>query len=417
MNKFRKTIFWLSRREYSGLALLVILTLVMHFSTITNPDRLVFDEKYYIPDGIAYIMEGDGTVRIEHPPLGKLFIVAGMVLFGENEFGWRFFSVIAGTICIVLFYLICRRLGLSSKVSFLATFLLSFENMTFIQASVGMLDVFSLTFMLLSFWLYLRGQYFASGISIGLGALAKLSGALALPIIMVHWLFANRLHAKRFLFSMMAAPVSFIVLMPLFDYIIWRKFLNPFSQIDQMVDASREYTFNSASSPDMLSRAWDWIFRPEILTFWDDPNYVSMISPTLWALIIPVIGYLSYRSWRNKGSIAIFALSWFACSYFFWVAVSLFTDRISYIYYFYPIIGSVCIGLAVGIEDLGLASRISGSRGIKIFGRIVIPLFLLAHLIAFAILVPVPYWWKVPACIVVYIFARKMMQTGALRNG
>ena len=42
--------------------------------------------------------------------------------------------------------------------SFLATFLLSLENLSFVQASIAMLDVYSLAFMLLPFWLYLKGR-------------------------------------------------------------------------------------------------------------------------------------------------------------------------------------------------------------------------------------------------------------------
>jgi len=353
-------------------------------------------------------MEGDGTVRIEQPPLGKLFIIAGMELFGENAFGWRFFSVTFGTINIVLFYLICRQLALSKGMCFLATFLLTFENMTFIQSSVGMLDVFSLTFMLLSFWLYLRGNYLSSGVSIALGALCKITGAFAIPVILLHWLFTRRTRIRKFAASILIAPAAFLMLRPIFDYFIWHEFRNPITETDTMLTAASKYTFAEASSPEMLSRSWDWIINPEILTYFEDPNYLAMISPSLWALIIPVVCYLVFSAVKGNGT-AKFALAWFVGTYFVWVAMNLITDRISYIYYFYFSTGAICIGLALVLSELRNIAERSNLGTVKLVGRIAIPGYLLIHLIAFVMLIPVSYWWKVPICVITYVIARYTM--------
>ncbi|MFC2006505.1 phospholipid carrier-dependent glycosyltransferase [Chloroflexota bacterium] len=223
--------------QYIGLCLIVLLTLVMHFSIIMQLDKPAFDEKFYVTDA-RYILDGKVTERIEHPPLGKLLIVSGMFLFGDNPLGWRFFSVVFGAICIVFFYLICHQLGMSPKASFLATSLLAFENLSFIQAGVAMLDVYSLAFMLVSFYLYLKGRYLASGISVGLSALTKLNGVLALPVILLHWLFTGSAHPRRFLATMLSVPASFLLLMPLFDLAICHRFINPVVQIEKMLDVT-----------------------------------------------------------------------------------------------------------------------------------------------------------------------------------
>jgi len=115
----KQLLYRLSKWEYFGLCLLVLVILTMHFSTIMQPDVVVFDEKFYVDDANS-ILQGDDTLRPEHPPLGKLFIVFGMLLFGDNPLGWRFFSVLLGTVCIVLLYLICRRLELPKGALFLA---------------------------------------------------------------------------------------------------------------------------------------------------------------------------------------------------------------------------------------------------------------------------------------------------------
>jgi len=395
--------------EYTGLCLLVLVTLALHFSTIMQPNEPVFDEQYYVTDA-RYILQGEGTWHIEHPPLGKLFIAFGMFLFGDNPFGWRFFSVLFGAICIVLFYLICRQLTMSKESSFFATFLLSLENLSFVQASVAMLDVYSLAFMLLSFWLYLKGRYLLSGVSVGLSALAKLNGALALPVILLHWFFTNRQRPKKFLSSMLSAPASFLLLMPLFDFAIWHKFLNPIEQIETMLRVSGMSTFAQYPS-EMLSRPWDWIIRPEIITYWVDPHYIGMISPSIWALIIPVVFYIIFRAIKGS-SAAIFGLSWFTTTYLIWIPVSLITDRISYIYYFYPTVGAISIGLALGLSQLSDIGRTGQTGRLSMVAKLAIPVYLLLHLTAFVILAPVPYWWKVPVGVALYVYARRFLGTG-----
>ncbi|HEY93256.1 MAG TPA: phospholipid carrier-dependent glycosyltransferase [Dehalococcoidia bacterium] len=402
----------LGRWEYTGLCLLVLLTLVMQFSTIMQPNEPVFDEQYYITDA-RHILQGEGTARTEHPPLGKLFVTFGMFLFGDNPFGWRFFSVLFGAVCIVLFYLICRRLAMSKESSLLAAFLLSLENLCFIQASVAMLDVYSLAFMLGSFWLYLKGRYLLSGISVGLSVLAKLSGALALPVILLHWFFTNRARPRKFLSSMLLAPASFFLLMPLLNLIIWRNAswhpsFNPIEQTQTMLRISSMSTFAQYPS-EMLSRPWDWILQPKILTYWVDPHYVAMISPSIWALIIPVVLYITFRAIKGN-SVALFSLLWFASTYLIWIPVSLITDRISYIFYFYPTIGAICIGLALGLSQLCDIGRTGQMGRLRRVARLAIPGFLLLHLAAFIILTPVSYWWKLPACVALYILARLFLK-------
>jgi len=409
--------------EYSGLSILLVVTAILHFLIINNPRDFIFDEIHYVPDAIAYIMHGNGTVRIEHPPLAKLFITLGMEIFGENStFGWRFFSVVFGTISVALFYLICRQLFSSRNLCFLAAFLFAFENMSFTQASVAMLDIFSLTFMLLSFWLYLRGNFFASGVSIGLAALCKITGAFAIPIILLYWIFTRAKSLKRSLLTIVVAVASFLALRPLFDYCIWHEFLNPIGQTIDMLSKSGEYTF-AQSTPlqlETLSRSWDWIIHPTTLTYYEHPHYISMVSYSLWALIIPVVGYMIWRTVRRSNA-ARFALIWFIVTYFFWVFLNLLTDRITYNFYFYFSIGALCIGIALMLSEIRSVAERSDRHIVRLLGQTVIPAYLLAHLVSFAILIPVSYWWKVPVCLLMYAFARYIMDNdtrlGDVDNG
>jgi len=389
----KQLLYRLGKWEYSGLCLLVIVILAMHFSTIMQPAELVFDEQYYVADASS-ILQGDGTLRPEHPPLSKLFIVLGMFLFGDNPLGWRFFSVLAGASCIVLFYLICRRLDLPKMTSFLAASLLALDNLSFVQASVAMLDVYSLTFMLLSFWLYLRGQYLFSGVSVALSALAKLTGALALPVILLHWLLTKRVRPIQFVASILVAYASFFLLMPLFDFVVFRQLINPVGRIYTMLSLGSSLTFTTAAHG-AASRPWDWVLRPELMYYWYEPHYIGAISFTIWALIIPVVLYMSFRA--VKGSTAgLFGVSWFASTYLLWIPLSILTDRISFVYYFYPTVGAICIGLGVGLSQLLAIWKTRETGKLRWVAVLAVAGYLLLHVVVFVILSPVFDWQVMP---------------------
>ena len=413
MEKIRLLMPKLARWEYTPLCLLVLIVLILHFSVITLPNASIFDESYYVPAARS-IIEGSGTDIIEHPPLGQLFIVTGISIFGDGPLGWRFFSVIFGAVSIVLLYLICRQLKMSRNTSFLAALIFSIENMCFILGGIAMLDVFCLTFMLATFWAYLKGWHIRAGLFIGLAALAKLIGVLALVAILLHWLFVNRDNKRQIFTIVSVSAASFLLLMPLLDLAIWHKLVNPFERIKVMLEYSRHVTFALyAQSPEGTepTRPWEWLIRLDSmhsLSFdaikreWYVLYYLA-ISPSVWALIIPSMLFMLYKAIKRNGT-AIFVILWFVSTYLIWIPASLITDRISYVFYFYPTIGAVCIGIALGIVRLATIEPKTGI--LKIGTRLIVPLYILAHLIVFIAFLPGNIWLEVPCVIVLYFIAR-----------
>jgi len=394
--EIKRSLYRAYRWQYIWLCLLVVVTLVMHFIIIANPPELILDEQHYVNDA-RNIIENHETLREEHPPLAKLFIVTGIKLFGDNPWGWRFFSVIFGTATIVLFYFLCRRLNMSRNAASLATFLLALENMTFVQASVAMLDVYCLTLMLASFLLYTSRQYIASGVAVGLSALAKLNGALALPVMFIHWLFRRQGRSWWFALTVVLAPIAFVGLMALFDLAIVQNFsalVDPISRIKTMLSLSSSLTFATADHPS-LSRPWEWLLAYKPMGYWYSPHYMAAISPSVWALVIPTFSYMVYKAVRGSQA-GLFGVAWFAGTYLVWIPISLITDRASYVYYFYPTIGAVCLGLGLGLSQLLDIYRERRPGKLK---RTILALFIfyiLAHLASFVILSPLfPIYWPI----------------------
>jgi len=376
------------RWEYFWLLVLVLSTLAMHFAIITNPGELVFDESHYVKDA-RNIIENHATERTEHPPLAKLFIVAGIKIFGDNPWGWRFFSVVFGTITIILFYVLCRRLQMSRTAASIATYLLALENMTFVQASVAMLDVYCLTLMMAAFLLYACRRYINTGIAIGLSALAKLTGVLAGPAVFLHLIFTRQGRSRWFFLTMLFTIFSFFALMMVFDLAISQDFSNisnPFLRTKSMTELSGSLTFSSVNHT-AVSRPWDWVITYQPMAYWWAPHYSGAISFTIWALIIPAFGYMIYRAVKGSDA-ALFGLCWFAGCYLLWIPVSLITNRVSFVFYFYPAIGAICLGAGLGLSQLLdiFYQRRSGKLKWTVLSIVILVLFL--HLASFIILSP-----------------------------
>lgn len=383
----------LARWEYTWICLLVLVTLVLHFLIIANPAEPVFDEQYYIGDARA-ILSGDGELRAEHPPLGGLLVTFGMLMFGDNPFGWRTLAIVFGTISVLFLYLICRRLNLSRQASFLAAFLLALENQSFIQASVAMLDVYSITLMLAAFWLYLRGNYVFSGVAIWLSTLAKLSGALALPVIALHWLITRRDRRVKFIGSMTLAPLLFIASIPFLDFAIIGRLADPIARIKTILTMSGSVTRSYATHP-YATRPWEWLIRPGIMPYWYDPHYTAAISFTIWASIIPIVIYMVYRA-RKGDSAGWFVISWFAGTYLVWIPLALIIDRITYVYYFYPTVGAIAIGTGLVLSQLIDFWKKRKTGRLRWLALSFVPLYLLVHVAIFATLSPLTRWWTFP---------------------
>jgi predicted membrane-bound dolichyl-phosphate-mannose-protein mannosyltransferase len=371
--------------EYFWLCVIVIATLIMHFSIVTNPNSLILDEQHYVKDARS-IVSTHVDQRPEHPPLAKLFIVAGIDIFGDNPFGWRVPSVIFGTIGIILFFFICRRLKMSPRATNLATFLFGLETMNFLHASIAMLDVFFVTLTLAFFLLYLYREYLLSGVFIGLAALAKLYAALGTPALFLHWIFSKTKPSKWFIATVIAAPLSFVVFMPLFDFALTHQFHSPLVRIKDMLSLSSSLMFSNVSHP-ALSRPWSWLLNFQPMAYWYNPRYTAAISPSIWGLIIPIVLFLIYRAVKRNEA-GLFGFAWFLGTYLLWIPISIATNRVSFIFYFYPSVGALCLGLGMGLNE-AIESVSSKRKRVKWPVLAGVTVILLLHIASFVIITPV----------------------------
>lgn len=77
-----------------------------------------------------------------HPPLGKIFIACGVLMFGMNPFGWRFMGTLFGVFMVPIIYLFAKRFFNKEWISIVTTLLFAFDFMHFVQTRIATIDVF-----------------------------------------------------------------------------------------------------------------------------------------------------------------------------------------------------------------------------------------------------------------------------------
>lgn len=337
-----------------------------------------------------------GTGEASHAGGAKIFV------FTDNAFGWRFFSVVFGTLGIVIFYYICRRLKFSLRTTLIATFLFAFENMTFLHAGLALLDIYMVTFMLVAVLLYLDERYLLSGVFVALSAQCKLAGVLIIFALILHFLIYRRDKWVPFLSSLLLSGFCLVLFTFVFDSLINGGIINPVDRINSMLNGTAANTFTDPKLS-ISSYPWTWIYPQFVQVYYNssnvpfivysyDPQYISFISSTIQIFIVPTIGYMVYKALKGSQAAGL-VLLWFLVTYVIWIPLILATNRVTFVFYFLPATPAVIIGIAMAISDilnwLKAKRERAGrtSNGVKAWYG-VLGLYLLIHLAIFVVFNP-----------------------------
>ena len=93
-------------------------------------------------------LHGMAPYENTHPPLGKVFIMLGISIFGMNPFGWRIVGTLFGIAMLPLMFALAKRVTKSSKWAGLATFLFAVDGMHFVQTRIATIDVYGVFFIM-----------------------------------------------------------------------------------------------------------------------------------------------------------------------------------------------------------------------------------------------------------------------------
>lgn len=198
---------------------------------------MYFDEIYHARtarEHINFVEPYENT----HPPLGKLIISAGILLFGMNPFGWRIAGMVFGALMVPLMYLFGKRLFKSTPLAFAAAFFMAFDFMHFSQTRIATIDTFVVFFIILMYYFMYRyyeldlaktslGKSLVplafSGLFMGLGIASKWTGiyaGLGLAVLLFISLYKRQAKTKDagFTIKTLAWCLLFFVAVPIAIY-------------------------------------------------------------------------------------------------------------------------------------------------------------------------------------------------------
>jgi dolichyl-phosphate-mannose-protein mannosyltransferase len=103
---------------------------------LTTPYKIIFDEVYYVPAAKQMLEPGIANPILNpmHPPLAKQLMALSIRTFGDVPLGWRYPSVVFGSLAIVAMYL-CGLALFAAQGPAIATALLAFFNQVGLRVS------------------------------------------------------------------------------------------------------------------------------------------------------------------------------------------------------------------------------------------------------------------------------------------
>jgi dolichyl-phosphate-mannose-protein mannosyltransferase len=349
-----------------------IIFVLAHFAMligVTTPEKFYFDEVHYVPAARQMLepVMPQPMLNPMHPPLAKQIIALSIRSFGDGPLGWRYPSVLFGSLAIVAVYLGGLALFSAQGPAIAASLLAFFNQMLFVQSRIAMLDIFALAFSLLAIAAFIHGFrrtrphiWFAlAGCGFGLSIACKWSGLFTLAVcivivavirLMQSWRtqFADgrpddwyrpdlwpdfRLHHFAACFVLIPALVYLATFVPLYGL-----------SVPKLLEAQRRIfsdntTTAIAGHPYMSSwPSWPLLVRPVWYLF--DKIGTDRISAVvflgnpliLWPALVAVVVCL--RDWivtRREDAFLVLAF------YFGpWLAWALLPRTLGFIYYYLP---------------------------------------------------------------------------------
>lgn len=293
----RLSAFWLHLKKNPWLlaTLIVIAVFVfLRFWRLSYPAETVFDEVYF-PKMASQYLAHESFFDI-HPPLGKLIIAVGEVLFGgaaigsfhlpwgNVQVGWRIMSLLAGIALLPAAYWTMIQIFNDKRAGVLAALLLSIDGLMIVYSRTGLMDIFIQLFGVLSLgfcWRFINQRregnqawtsLLTTGFFAGLAVAVKWIGIGFLPLVALAT-FIGLFTAKKRQFDFNDFFVWFcaFVVIPAILYIVpfaanWQTdFWHQFALWHQQ---SWDYNVHLNATHPYASKWWSWPFMIRPIWFY-----------------------------------------------------------------------------------------------------------------------------------------------------
>ncbi len=351
--------------------------------TISQLNSMYFDEIYHGRTGYE-MLHKMSVYETTHPPLGKVFIMLGIAVFGMNGFGWRVAGALFGAAMVPLFYLLGRRLTRRPWLALAGAALFGLDFMRFTQSRIATIDVYVTFFILLGAYGMLwyaqtvlqKGVRAAilpmalSGLAFGLGCASKWTGIYAGAglAVVYFWVLYARWRQQQPGFGREAAlavggGVVFFVALPLALYLasylpyLWRD--PSFGLADWWQCQVSMYRYHSqlVATHSFESRWYTWPLMLRPVWYYmggglPEGTYASIAvlgNPVVWWGGLAALMAVGRRILCGKGSRSgAFVCVMFLAQLLPWVLVT----RCTFLYHCFPSLGFTLLALLLWLARL-----------------------------------------------------------------
>lgn len=360
----------------------------------TFMDGTYFDEIYHARTAYEHLHRMT-PYENTHPPLGKLAISLGILLFGMNPFGWRIVGTLVGIAMVPLMHAFGKRLFKRTDLAFMASFLMTFDFMHFAQTRIATIDVYGVFFIVLMY--YFMHRYvslnfyreplcrtlvplFWSGLFFGIGAASKwivLYGGAGLSFLFFASLYeryreygaAKRLLAgavqggergerlerivrtfvPNALWTVLWCGLFFVVI----PAVIYSASFLPYMtvpgahiSIGNLVKYQKDmfdYHSKLVATHGFASPWWEWPFMIKPIWYYTGQallpegkvsSIVSMGNPAVWWIGTLAVVAALFMAWKRRERGMLVPLVAFFSQYLPWMLVT----RLTFIYHFFAMV-------------------------------------------------------------------------------
>lgn len=356
-----------------------LLIAILFFATLlrtvnlSHPQAYIFDEVYHAftakeylhnhieawewwttpPPGVAY--------EWTHPPVAKYGMVAGMLLFGENEFGYRLGSAVMGIISILGIYLLTSNLFKNKQIALLASLLVSIEGTHLVQSRIAMNDTYMLAFFVWSLYAAIKSRWKASALLYGLALGSKWSALYGVVPLSFIYIYQELLPLRSIRYTLYSILYALRILtITLITYILtFAPFILGGHTWAQWWELHRQmwyYHTHLVATHGYQSTPLQWIVGARPVWYWVEYGqgimsniYVHANPLILWLGLVALI--LQLKKVFQFPYTIIYTL------YTILVLPWLFSPRIMFYYHYLPSATFLCVVLATWLYSLPVKYR------------------------------------------------------------
>ncbi|NLT39595.1 MAG: phospholipid carrier-dependent glycosyltransferase [Clostridiales bacterium] len=376
-----------------------------------------FDEIYHVRTALEFRYKFP-VYETSHPPLGKLIILIGMLLFGENPFGWRFMGTLIGVVMLFPLYVLLKNLFGKTWIAVCGTALFAFDFMHFVQTRIATIDSYAVFFVICAYLFFFRwltrgpdelkqakSQLFLSGLFFGLGAASKWTvvfGGTGLAVLFIADIILRRKNVKReeavpYYAGLLSMGALFFVVIPAVIYCLsyipfaacsgvdggWKMVFS--GDFYKVIIKNQQFMFSYhsdlVSDHPYASKWWEWIFNIRPILYWLE--YYGGTKSAFGAWGNPLVSWaglaalaaMVYNLVRRKDPAALFIIVGYLAQLVPWMFVS----RETFAYHYFPATVFLVLAIACTFRDLVRFRQKGGTIVMAVFTALGIGLFALFY--------------------------------------